>query len=88
MYPGPGQQPPYHQQPQYPQPYYPPPQAPPPPPRVVKSVEKQRGLGGCSNSVHLILSICTCGLWLFVWIPWWIIRVLIPRRKTTRHYYG
>jgi hypothetical protein len=57
-------------------------------PRVRKSVEKQRGLGGCANSTHLILTACTCGLWLFVWIPWWIIRVLIPRRRTTKHYYG
>jgi len=87
VYPGPGQQPPYHQQgPHYQQPYYPPPQAPPPP-RVVKSVEKQRGLGGCSHGVHLTLTICTCGVWGAVWFCWWVFRVLVPRRHTTRHYY-
>jgi len=53
----------------------------------MKSVEKRRGLGGLAHSTHLMLTLFTCGAWLFVWIPWWIIRVIIPKRKVTKHYY-
>lgn len=80
------------QQPHQRQPYYPP-QSPAYPPaqrprkRVMKSVEKRRGLGGLAHSTHLMLTLFTCGAWLFVWIPWWIIRVIIPKRKVTKHYY-
>ncbi|GAB3209782.1 hypothetical protein GCM10027294_25560 [Marinactinospora endophytica] len=56
-------------------------------PRVRKSVEKQRGLGGCSHTVHLALTICTCGVWGIVWFVWWLIRIAIPKRKVTKHYY-
>ncbi|MFC7330806.1 MULTISPECIES: hypothetical protein [Nocardiopsidaceae] len=77
-----GQQP-YHHQP----PYYP----PQPPaqlhPRVVKSVHRQRGLGGCSHTVHLTLTVLTCGAWGLVWFCWWLFRVVIPRRKVTKQYY-
>lgn len=80
-----------YQQPQQPSHYPPPPQPVPyqqqPRRRVVKSVEKQRGLGGMANTTHFMLTLFTCGLWLMVWIPWWIIRVIIPRRKVTKHYY-
>lgn len=57
-------------------------------PRYSKSVEKRRGLGGLANSTHLLLTIFTCGLWLFVWVPWWLFRVVVPRKRVTRHYYG
>ncbi|WP_158070361.1 hypothetical protein [Nocardiopsis sp. CNR-923] len=50
-------------------------------------MERRRGLGGLANSTHLLLTLCTCGLWLFVWIPWWLFRVIVPRRKVTKHYY-
>lgn len=76
--------------PQPQQPYYPPQQPVPyqqPQRRVVKSVERRRGLGGMATSVHLMLTVFTCGMWLMVWIPWWMIRVIIPRRKVTKHYY-
>lgn len=76
---------------QQPQSYYP--QSPVPSPaqrpqkRVMTSVEKRRGLGGLAHTTHLMLTLFTCGAWLFVWIPWWIIRVIIPKRKVTKHYY-
>ncbi|WP_435109405.1 hypothetical protein [Nocardiopsis synnemataformans] len=56
-------------------------------PRYSKSVERKHGLGGMANSVHLILTLLTCGLWLFVWVPWWIVRMVIPRRRVTKTYY-
>ena len=80
----------YHQQPHHQQPYYPPPQQlppPPPMPRYSKSVEKRRGLGGLANSTHFLLTIFTCGLWLMIWIPWWIFRVIVPRKRVTKTYY-
>ncbi|MBV2364275.1 hypothetical protein [Streptomonospora nanhaiensis] len=61
--------------------------APVPQRRVVRSVETQRGLGALGNSVHLLLTVLTCGLWLFVWAAWWIVRMVIPRRRVTRSYY-
>jgi hypothetical protein len=64
-----------------------PPQHPPPQPsRPYKSVERTRGLGGCANSTHLTLTICTCGLWGVVWFVWWVFRVVIPRKRVTKHY--
>ena len=56
-------------------------------PRYSRSVERRRGLGGMANSVHLLLTLLTCGLWLFVWIPWWIVRMIVPRRRVTKTYY-
>lgn len=73
----------YPQGPYGPGPHYPQHQ----PPRRVKHVEKRRGLGASGNSIHLILTFLTCGLWLFVWIPWWFFRVIVPRRRVTRSYY-
>ncbi|MFE6304200.1 hypothetical protein [Nocardiopsis sp. NPDC057823] len=48
-------------------------------PRYTKSVEKRRGLGGLANSTHLLLTLLTCGMWLF--------RMIVPRKKTTKTYY-
>ena len=56
-------------------------------PRVTKSVHKERGLGGCQHSTHLILTVCTCGVWGIVWFTWWVIRMIVPKRHTTRHYH-
>lgn len=78
------------QQPHYQQPYAPVPYQQPPAqerPRVVKSVQRERGLGGCSHTVHLTLTVCTCGAWGVVWFVWWMIRVVIPRKRVTKHYY-
>lgn len=70
-----GQHPPFHGQPPY-----------PPGPR--KSVTKQRGLSAMSHTFHLVLTICTCGVWgLFVWLPVWIFRMVIRRKQVTRHHY-
>lgn len=55
----------------------PPPQyvyAPPPGP----SVAKKRITGG-AHSVHLVLTVCTCGVWGIVWFFHW----LFTRSKTT-----
>ncbi|MFE3461356.1 hypothetical protein ACFXKD_27745 [Nocardiopsis aegyptia] len=54
---------------------------------MAKSVEKRRGLGGLANSTHLLLTLLTCGMWLVIWIPWWLFRAIVPRRKVTRTYY-
>lgn len=51
------------------------------------SVTKKRGLGAGQHSIHLILTVVSCGGWLFIWIPWWIIRMVIRRKETTRHYH-
>lgn len=56
-------------------------------PRYAKTVERRRGLGGLANSTHLILTLLTCGMWLFIWVPWWLFRVIVPRKKTVRTYY-
>lgn len=63
----------YYQQPMNPYPH--------------RSVEEQRGLGGLANTTHLLLTLFTCSLWAFIWIPWAVWRELVPRKKTTRHYY-
>jgi hypothetical protein len=54
-------------------------------PRRVVAVEKRRGLGGIANSVHLVLTLCTGGLWLLVWVPWWIAREIMPRKRRTTY---
>lgn len=77
----------YPQGPYGPGPHYPQYQPHPGHPRRVKHIEKRRGLGAGGNSVHLVLTVLTCGLWLFVWIPWWIFRVIVPRRRVARSYY-
>ncbi|MBP2708361.1 hypothetical protein JOL79_31740 [Microbispora sp. RL4-1S] len=52
-----------------------------------KSVTKHRGLSGKSHLFHLVLTICTCGLWGLVWLGLWIFRLFVRRKKVTRHYY-
>lgn len=76
-----------HQDPRYHQQWTPQQYQQPPHPRMAKSVEKRRGLGGMANSTHLLLTLLTCGMWLFIWIPWWLFRMIVPRRKVTRTYY-
>ncbi|MFF0249984.1 hypothetical protein [Streptosporangium sandarakinum] len=52
------------------------------------SVSKHRGLSGKSHVFHLVLTLCTCGLWgLLVWLPLWIFRLVVRRKHVTRHYY-
>lgn len=41
-------------------------------------VAKKRITGG-AHTVHLVLTICTCGMWGFVWFFHW----LFTRSKTT-----
>lgn len=71
----PNQQQPYQQQPY--------PQQPPPPPQVVyvqqpaPQVMRSRASGG-AHTVHLVLTVCTCGLWAPVWFLHW----LFARKKT------
>jgi hypothetical protein len=78
-----GQQQPYGQQPYPPQQPYGQVQ-----PQPYKSVSKERGLSAKSHTFHLIATICTCGVWgLFVWLPLWVFRMIVRRKKTTRHYY-
>ena len=62
----------------------------PPPPQVVyvqapapggRRAHKQvtrRKVGGTAHSMHLVLTVCTCGLWGFVWFLHW----LFTRSKT------
>lgn len=38
----------------------------------------RRKVGGAAHSMHLILTVCTCGLWGFVWFAHW----LFTRSKT------
>jgi hypothetical protein len=54
---------------------------------VVKSVQKQRGLSGLTHTTHLLLTVCTCGMWLFVWVGHEIFRLLVARKKVTKHHY-
>lgn len=93
-----GQQPPpgYHpQQPYGPQhsgpqqPYgYGYQQQPPQMPRKVTAVSKQRGLSGMSHMTHLLLTIFTCGMWgVFVWLPWWIFRMIFRKKTKTTYRY-
>lgn len=59
-----------------------------PPPRKVKAVHKQRGLSGMSHMTHLVLTVCTCGVWgLFVWLPWWMFRMVFRKKRKTTYYY-
>jgi hypothetical protein len=53
---------------QPPPPYYPP----------APTVAKKRITGG-AHTVHLVLTICTCGAWGIVWFLHW----LFTRSKTT-----
>ncbi|MET8145901.1 hypothetical protein ABZU32_36830 [Sphaerisporangium sp. NPDC005288] len=77
---------PYHDQ-QYP-PQYQGQQYPPPPPGPRKIVTKQRGLSAGSHTLHLVLTILTCGLWgLFVWLPLWIFRMIVRRKQVTKYHY-
>jgi hypothetical protein len=57
-------------------------------PQPRKSVSKHRGLSARSHSFHLLLTFLTCGIWgLLVWFPLWVFRLIVRRRKVTRHYY-
>jgi hypothetical protein len=59
-----------------------------PPPRKVKAVSKQRGLSGMSHATHLVLTVCTCGVWgLLVWLPWWLFRMVFRKKRKTTYYY-
>ncbi len=75
---------PYGQPPE--QPTYPPPggQAPHgyrPPAQPARVVTKQHMRGG-AHTVHLILTVCTCGLWAPIWFLHW----LFTRNKTVTRY--
>ncbi|MBP2340741.1 hypothetical protein JOF41_006919 [Saccharothrix coeruleofusca] len=63
-----GQQPPYP--PPYPPQGYP---AAPPQQFVQVNVNGLRGRIQTNHTFHLIMTLVTCGLWLFVWIPMTII---------------
>lgn len=54
-------------------------------PRKVKAVTRQRGLSDGFHGFHLIMTICTCGAWGFVWVCWWLFRMIVPKRKVTRY---
>lgn len=66
------QQPPYGQ-PQY---YQPQPVAYQPQPHTSRT-----SVGGGAHTVHMILTVCTCGLWSPVWFLHWLFT-----RSKTRHY--
>ncbi|TQS30088.1 hypothetical protein [Microbispora sp. KK1-11] len=75
-YPGPGgPQPQQYGQPMYPPPGYP--QQPYGPPYAQPMVSKTR-ITGTAHTIHLILTICTCGVWGIVWFLHW----LLTRSKT------
>ncbi|GII32573.1 hypothetical protein [Planotetraspora mira] len=80
---------PYQQQQPYGHPYQQPQYGNvPPQPVPRKVVEKQRGLSAGSHTFHLLATIFTCGVWgLFVWLPWWLFRVIVRRKKVTRYHY-
>jgi hypothetical protein len=64
-------------------------QGPPPygqqPPSKYTVVTKKRGLSGISHGTHLLLTVCTCGLWAMVWFAWWLFRVIVPKRQKTTY---
>lgn len=82
---------PFQTQPVQPQAPYTGPMPPPPPqPQVVyvqapapgrqrrgKQVSRKK-VGGAAHSVHLVMTVCTCGVWGFVWFFHW----LFTRSKT------
>jgi hypothetical protein len=55
------------------------------PPGKYTVVTKKRGLSGMSHGTHLLLTVCTCGLWAMVWFSWWLFRVLVPKRHKTTY---
>ncbi|MCG5220281.1 hypothetical protein [Streptosporangium sp. KLBMP 9127] len=57
-------------------------------PKKVTAVSKRRGLGGLSHTAHLMLTIFTCGMWgIFVWLPWWLFRMVKPKKTKTTYRY-
>lgn len=61
---------------------------PPRMPRKVTAVSKRRGLSGMSHATHLLLTICTCGIWgLCVWLPWWLFRMFFRKKTKTVYRY-
>ncbi|MER7063903.1 hypothetical protein [Streptomyces albidoflavus] len=37
---------------------------------------------------HLLLTVFTCGLWgIFVWLPWWMFRMIVRKKTKTTYYY-
>lgn len=50
-----------------------------------KAVTKHRGLSAGAHGRHLMLTVCTCGLWLPVWGCWWMYRMFVRRRQVTRY---
>lgn len=72
---------PYPQQPMPPAPYQPPVPYGYGPPMRGRIVTKQK-IGAAGNTVHLILTIVTCGFWLPIWGLIW----LLTRKKTVTRY--
>lgn len=57
-------------------------ETPPPPPAYIPQqipTESRRGITGGAHTVHAVLTVCTCGVWGFVWLLHW----LFTRSKTT-----
>ena len=50
-----------------------------------KSVTKKRGLSAGAHGRHMMLTICTCGLWLPFYGCWWLYRLFVRRREVTRY---
>jgi hypothetical protein len=36
---------------------------------------------------HLVLTICTCGLWGVVWLCWWMYRMVVRKKTKTTYRY-
>jgi hypothetical protein len=51
-------------------------------PRQPRKVVTRSGMGGLGHGTHLVLTICTGGLWGIVWFLHW----LFSRRKTVTRY--
>ena len=59
-------------------------ETPPPPPQYVyvpapAPMEARKRITGGAHTVHLVLTVCTCGAWGVVWFLHW----LFTRSKTT-----
>jgi hypothetical protein len=53
--------------------------------RKMTSVTKQRGLSAGAHGRHMMLTICTCGLWLPVYGCWWMFRLFFRRKQKTTY---
>jgi hypothetical protein len=55
--------------------------APYPRKQVTKSRKKTR------HGLHLVLTLCTCGVWAIIGWPWvWMYNAFGPRDKSVTHY--